>query len=106
MRSRTFWIIIAVIVLLIVAGILYFRIFYWSEKNNSDFYLEPPMRWMKEDYYLACDANHSCPNNLKCIKFYNLNQPVCATQERIDNYCLNGTSPIIAESYPPQLFCQ
>ena len=76
-------------------------------ENNSNVSLEPPMKWV-EDYYLDkfCDADTSCSDNLTCIKFPAFEKPVCVAQEAIDNYCPEGSSPIIAESYPLQLFCQ
>lgn len=55
--------------------------------------------------YIACDADNACPDQMQCVKFEDMETPVCwpADQDPCE-YC--GTAECaVAESYPPQVTC-
>ncbi len=52
----------------------------------------------------TCDAKNPCPEGWECYKFEDQKTPICWTGNPCDR-CESG-SCAIAESYPPQVFCQ
>lgn len=55
--------------------------------------------------YIACDADNACPDQMQCVKFEDMETPVCwpADQDPCE-YCA-GADCAVAESYPPQVTC-
>lgn len=97
MKLRNFWIIFVVIVLLIIGAILYFKIFYKSGEGPAPI----------QTNFTFCDADTPCPSKSHtCIKLPENEFPTCEYFLIRENYpCPDGTQIIIAESYPPKLFC-
>lgn len=53
----------------------------------------------------ACDALTPCGEGLECIKFPGLDKPYCSQPNPCSYFDCGEKQCVVAESYPPQVFC-